>query len=89
MASQCAVLADINAVSGVLQVIFVITHSGFTRSILLAVDREPYRPLNAEVVPVVVERKVKKVKCEDDFEDAESDDDEEEGEHEAGKRSTA
>jgi broad specificity phosphatase PhoE len=39
------------------QVVFVVTHSGFTRSLLLAVGREPYRPQNAEVVPVIVERR--------------------------------
>ncbi|KAL3141757.1 hypothetical protein ABBQ32_004437 [Trebouxia sp. C0010 RCD-2024] len=39
------------------QVIFVVTHSGFIRSLLLAVDREPYRPKNAEVVPALVRRR--------------------------------
>jgi hypothetical protein len=34
----------------------VVTHSGFTRSLLLAAGREPYRPQNAELVPVVVDR---------------------------------
>ena len=37
-------------------VIVVITHSGFARSILLAVQREPYRPQNAELLPVLVEK---------------------------------
>ncbi len=37
------------------QVIFVVTHSGFIRSLLLAVDREPYRPKNAEVVPAIIQ----------------------------------
>lgn len=36
-------------------VIFVVTHSGFTRSVLLAVHHEPYRPQNAELVPVIVD----------------------------------
>lgn len=34
----------------------VITHSGFARSVLLAVQREPYRPQNAELIPVLVEQ---------------------------------
>jgi broad specificity phosphatase PhoE len=38
------------------QVIIVVTHSGFTRSLLLAVQREPYRPQNAEMVPVIVDK---------------------------------
>lgn len=38
------------------QVIVVVTHSGFIRSLLLAIDREPYRPKNAEVVPALVQR---------------------------------
>lgn len=38
------------------QVVVVVTHSGFTRSLLLAVKREPYRPMNAELVPVLVEK---------------------------------
>jgi hypothetical protein len=37
-------------------VVVVVTHSGFTRSILLAVAREPYRPQNAELVPVLVDK---------------------------------
>uniref|UniRef100_A0A7S3R9Z3 Phosphoglycerate mutase-like protein n=1 Tax=Dunaliella tertiolecta TaxID=3047 RepID=A0A7S3R9Z3_DUNTE len=37
----------------------VITHSGFIRSLLLAVEREPYRPQNTELVPVIVTRKHK------------------------------
>lgn len=37
-------------------VIVVITHSGFARSLLLAVQREPYRPQNAELIPVVIEQ---------------------------------
>jgi len=37
-------------------VIVVVTHSGFTRSILLAMAREPYRPQNAELVPVLVDK---------------------------------
>jgi broad specificity phosphatase PhoE len=41
------------------QVVVVITHSGFTRSLLLAVEREPYRPQNAEMVPVIVEKNTK------------------------------
>jgi hypothetical protein len=36
------------------RVVVVLTHSGFTRSLLLAVDREPYRPQNTELVPVLV-----------------------------------
>lgn len=38
------------------EVVLVVTHSGFTRSLLLAVGREPYRPVNAELVPVIVEK---------------------------------
>lgn len=38
------------------RVVVVVTHSGFTRSLLLAVQREPYRPNNAEMVPVIVDR---------------------------------
>ncbi|KAJ9525001.1 hypothetical protein QJQ45_005925 [Haematococcus lacustris] len=38
------------------QVVVVITHSGFTRSILLAMQREPYRPQNTELVPAIVTR---------------------------------
>ena len=37
-------------------VVVVVTHSGFTRSLLLAVGREPYRPVNAELVPVIVQK---------------------------------
>lgn len=36
------------------RVVFVVTHSGFTRSVLLAVGREPYRPQNTELVPIVI-----------------------------------
>lgn len=36
------------------RVVFVVTHSGFTRSVLLAVGREPYRPQNTELVPVII-----------------------------------
>lgn len=39
------------------QVVFVVTHSGFTRSVLLAVGREPYRPQNAELVPVIIQKR--------------------------------
>jgi hypothetical protein len=38
------------------QVVVIVTHSGFARSLLLAVEREPYRPANAELVPVIVDR---------------------------------
>mmetsp|Transcript_32937 Transcript_32937/g.72765 ORF Transcript_32937/g.72765 Transcript_32937/m.72765 type:complete len:349 (+) Transcript_32937:2382-3428(+) len=38
------------------KVVLVVTHSGFTRSILLAVGREPYRPQNTELVPVLVSK---------------------------------
>ncbi|KAF6258773.1 histidine phosphatase superfamily [Scenedesmus sp. NREL 46B-D3] len=38
------------------KVVVVVTHSGFTRSLLLAVQREPYRPMNAELVPVIVDK---------------------------------
>ncbi|KAJ9525002.1 hypothetical protein QJQ45_005926 [Haematococcus lacustris] len=38
------------------KVVVVITHSGFTRSILLAMQREPYRPQNTELVPAIVTR---------------------------------
>lgn len=38
------------------EVVFVVTHSGFARSVLLAVGREPYRPVNAELVPIIVEQ---------------------------------
>lgn len=38
------------------QVALVVTHSGFTRSLLLAVGREPYRPQNSELVPVLVQK---------------------------------
>lgn len=41
-------------------VVLVVTHSGFARSLLLAVQREPYRPQNAELIPVVVEQTRKK-----------------------------
>jgi broad specificity phosphatase PhoE len=40
------------------RVAVVVTHSGFARSLLLAVEREPYRPMNAELVPVIVDRAV-------------------------------
>ena len=36
------------------RVVVVVTHSGFTRSVLLAVGREPYRPQNTELVPLIV-----------------------------------
>lgn len=38
------------------EVVFVVTHSGFARSVLLAVGREPYRPVNAELVPIIIEQ---------------------------------
>ena len=38
------------------KVVMVVTHSGFTRSILLSVGREPYRPQNTELVPVLVQK---------------------------------
>mmetsp|Transcript_1385 Transcript_1385/g.2032 ORF Transcript_1385/g.2032 Transcript_1385/m.2032 type:complete len:272 (-) Transcript_1385:565-1380(-) len=38
------------------RVVIVVTHTGFTRSLLLAVGREPYRPQNTELVPVIVQR---------------------------------
>ncbi|KAG2487444.1 hypothetical protein HYH03_014011 [Edaphochlamys debaryana] len=41
------------------KVAFVVTHSGFTRSVLLAVGREPYRPQNTELVPLLVQRVVR------------------------------
>ncbi len=51
------------------QVVFIITHSGFTRSLLLAVRREPYRPQNAELVPVIVDKTEKGEDPEDDDDD--------------------
>ena len=36
------------------RVVVVVTHSGFARSVLLAVGREPYRPQNTELVPLIV-----------------------------------
>lgn len=53
------------------QVVVIVTHSGFTRSLLLAVRREPYRPMNAELVPVVIE----KVELDDDDDDDDQPDD--------------
>ena len=51
------------------QVVLVITHSGFARSLQLAVGREPYKPQNAELVPVLVEyRGGKKAEAADDDE---------------------
>eukprot|EP00878_Enallax_costatus_P000755 GHUV01000873.1.p1 GENE.GHUV01000873.1~~GHUV01000873.1.p1 ORF type:complete len:419 (+),score=142.48 GHUV01000873.1:272-1528(+) len=47
------------------QVVIVVTHSGFTRSLLLAVRREPYRPQNAEMVPVIVDKHSKRHTAED------------------------
>jgi broad specificity phosphatase PhoE len=38
-------------------VVLVVTHSGFARSLLLAVKREPYRPQNAELIPVLMEKR--------------------------------
>ncbi|MEW5305032.1 MAG: hypothetical protein WDW38_001951 [Sanguina aurantia] len=38
------------------KVVFVVTHSGFTRSVLLAAGREPYRPQNSELVPLILQR---------------------------------
>lgn len=37
------------------KVVVVVTHSGTVRSILLAAGREPYRPQNTELVPLVVQ----------------------------------
>lgn len=34
----------------------MVTHSGFTRSVLLAAGREPYRPQNTELVPLLLQR---------------------------------
>lgn len=48
------------------QVVVIVTHSGFTRSLLLAVEREPYRPNNAELVPVIVDKLIR----DDDGDDA-------------------
>mmetsp|Transcript_13165 Transcript_13165/g.23201 ORF Transcript_13165/g.23201 Transcript_13165/m.23201 type:complete len:351 (+) Transcript_13165:85-1137(+) len=36
------------------KVVVVFTHSGFTRSVLLAAGREPYKPQNTELVPAIV-----------------------------------
>lgn len=47
------------------QVVIVITHSGFTRSLLLAVRREPYRPQNAEMVPVIIDKHSKRESAQD------------------------
>ena len=52
------------------RVAVVVTHSGFARSLLLAVEREPYRPMNAELVPVIVDRQA------DDDEDGGGEDEE-------------
>lgn len=41
-------------------VVLVVTHSGFARSLLLAMQREPYRPQNAELIPAIVEQTRKK-----------------------------
>ncbi len=49
------------------RVVVVVTHSGFTRSVLLAVGREPYRPQNTELVPViVVPRREQQVRAEEE-----------------------
>jgi hypothetical protein len=48
------------------EVVFVVTHSGFARSVLLAVGREPYRPVNAELVPIIVEQLAKRSPEDDD-----------------------
>jgi hypothetical protein len=55
-------------------VILVVTHSGFARSLLLAVQREPYRPQNAELIPVVVEQRRKKGSGNAGSEDSNDDD---------------
>uniref|UniRef100_A0A383VY91 Uncharacterized protein n=1 Tax=Tetradesmus obliquus TaxID=3088 RepID=A0A383VY91_TETOB len=47
------------------KVVVVVTHSGFTRSLLLAVQREPYRPQNAELVPVIVDKAARVVAAAD------------------------
>jgi broad specificity phosphatase PhoE len=49
------------------QVVVIVTHSGFTRSLLLAVRREPYRPVNAELVPVVIDRTPQNVPTEESW----------------------
>uniref|UniRef100_A0A7R9V4S6 Uncharacterized protein n=1 Tax=Chlamydomonas euryale TaxID=1486919 RepID=A0A7R9V4S6_9CHLO len=51
------------------RVAFVMTHSGTVRSLLLAVGREPYRPQNTELVPVVVEE-IRPAPSGDDDDDA-------------------
>jgi len=58
------------------RVAVVVTHSGFARSLLLAVEREPYRPVNAELVPVIVDRRAQE---EEEGEEGEDDWEEEEG----------
>ncbi len=54
-----------------MQVVVVYTHSGFTRSVLLAVGREPYRPQNTELVPVIVIKRSDYENDEDDENDKE------------------
>jgi hypothetical protein len=56
-------------------VILVVTHSGFARSLLLAVQREPYRPQNAELIPVIVEQTRKKGSSNADDQDLNDDED--------------
>lgn len=51
----------------------IITHSGFARSLLLAVQREPYRPNNAELVPVIVDKVGRRGDALGDTLDADSD----------------
>lgn len=55
-------------------VILVVTHSGFARSVLLAVQREPYRPQNAELIPVIVEQTKKRGSSLHEQDESEEDD---------------
>jgi hypothetical protein len=50
-------------------VVLVVTHSGFARSLLLAMQREPYRPQNAELIPAIVEQMRKKKGGKNEVED--------------------
>ncbi len=54
------------------KVIVTVTHSGFARSVLLAMGREPYRPQNTELIPIVVSYKGGFLEAEEEDADVEA-----------------
>ena len=70
------------------KVVLVVTHSGFARSVLLAVGREPYRPQNTELIPILVQKIGTRLgeQEEQEQEQEEEEEEEEEEQHEEFER---